>query len=200
MTVHVMQPKSSKDRESIYRFLYEIWSDEFCRSMEGMDHEQRLMKDALDETAQHLIAVDRSGRIVGCVRTNVLGTTALPDNFRNHLRSEELAVLFGGEEIRYASHFAVAPDARGRTVASLLIGALHPRLEEIGIEPIPITASALGRESFFSIVYSFKRQVFERAGDLDDRTAALFGALEALIRLPTTFAMTTVYVAHGVVA
>lgn len=125
MTVHVMQPKSSRDRESIYRFLYEIWSDEFCRSMEGMDHRQRIMKDALDETAQHLIAVDHSGRIVGCVRTNVLGTTALPDNFRKHLRSDELAELFGGDEIRYASHFAVAPDARGRTVASLLIGALY---------------------------------------------------------------------------
>jgi CRP-like cAMP-binding protein len=73
-------------------------------------------------------------------------------------------------------------------------------LQDIGIETIPISASTLGREAFFSIVFSFKRQVLERAGELDEPTAALFVALEDLIKKPTTFAMTMVYVAHGVVS
>ncbi|OHE78086.1 MAG: hypothetical protein A2107_05085 [Verrucomicrobia bacterium GWF2_62_7] len=112
-----------------------------------------------------------------------------------HPPPPELASL---EERIAAAQAAAGGD---RHVGRKLLGYMHEiGLEEIGIEPIPITASALGRESFFSIVYSFKRQVLARAGNLDDRTAALFGALEELIRRPTTFAMTTVYVAHGVVA
>jgi ubiquinone/menaquinone biosynthesis C-methylase UbiE/CRP-like cAMP-binding protein/GNAT superfamily N-acetyltransferase len=125
MTVHVMQPKSTHDRESIYRFLYEIWSDEFCRSMEGMDHGQRLMKDDLDETAKHFIAVDHAGRIRGCVRANIVRKTVFPEILQIRLKIPELVELFGEDKLCYASHFAVAPDARGRTVASLLIRALY---------------------------------------------------------------------------
>jgi SAM-dependent methyltransferase/GNAT superfamily N-acetyltransferase len=125
MTVHVVQAKNSRDREDTYRFLYEIWSGEFGRNMEGMDHEHRLMKDALDETAHHFTAVDESGRILGCARANILGRTLLPENYRTYLKQTELVELFGPEMLCYASHFTVAPEARGKTVASLLIAALY---------------------------------------------------------------------------
>jgi ubiquinone/menaquinone biosynthesis C-methylase UbiE/CRP-like cAMP-binding protein/GNAT superfamily N-acetyltransferase len=149
MTTYVVQPKSSRDCESIYRFLYEIWSDEFCRSMEGMDHKNRLMKDALDETAHHLIAVDQSGRIVGCVRANILGNTRLPETIDRDLRSADLIELFGSEKVIYGSHFAVAPEARGRTVASLLIAALyHHCLDEGAL--VGISYCALHYVSFYS--------------------------------------------------
>jgi ubiquinone/menaquinone biosynthesis C-methylase UbiE/CRP-like cAMP-binding protein/GNAT superfamily N-acetyltransferase len=125
MTVHVTQPKCRSDREKIYRFLYEIWSEEFNRSMEGMDHENRLMRDALDSTATHFIAVDSSGRILGCVRINILGAGTAPDAVQGHLKPAALVGLFGEGHIGYCSHLAVAPDSRGRTVASLLIAALY---------------------------------------------------------------------------
>jgi len=125
MSIQVIRPKNEREREGIYRFLYEIWSDEFHRSMEGMDHEHRLLHDALDETAQHFVAIDPSGRIQGCVRVNMLGNTALPEKLQAQLRTVELIKLFGGEQVYYLSHFAVAPEARGRTVASLLLGALY---------------------------------------------------------------------------
>jgi hypothetical protein len=67
------------------------------------------------------------------------------------------------------------------------------------VKHVPITASALGRQQFFSIVYSFKRQVLERAGECDAQATALFHALEDIISEPTSFAMTTVFVAYGVV-
>ena len=125
MNIQVVQPKNRQDRESIYRFLYEIWSDEFCRSMEGMDHERRLLHDALDETAQHFVAIDSSGQIHGCVRINMLENTTLSEQLHKQLRTAELIKLFGGEKVYYLSHFAVAPEARGKTVASLLLGALY---------------------------------------------------------------------------
>ena len=58
-------------------------------------------------------------------------------------------------------------------------------------------AAELGRQTFFSIVYSFKRQVLERSGWLDESASAVFATLEDLILRPDTFAMTTVFVAHG---
>lgn len=125
MTIHVTQPKCQTDREKIYRFMYEIWSEEFNRSIAGMDHAKRLMKDALDKTAHHFIAVDHSGRLVGCARINILDLGTVPDGVECHLEPMALVDLFGENRIGYCSHFAVAPDARGKTVASLLIGALY---------------------------------------------------------------------------
>jgi hypothetical protein len=87
------------------------------------------------------------------------------------------------------------------TVGRKLHGYLHEAgLRDVGVEHIPITASTIGRETFFSIVYSFKRQLLEREGTLDKPTTAFFAALEDLIRKPATFAMTTVFVAHGAVS
>lgn len=125
MTTHVMQPKNSHDRESIYRFLYEIHADEFHRPMDGMDHEQRQVKDALDHSAQHFIAVDPAGTILGCLRNNILATADLPVKLGVDLKADELLELFADNEVCYASHFAVAPNARGKTVASLLIKSLY---------------------------------------------------------------------------
>jgi ubiquinone/menaquinone biosynthesis C-methylase UbiE/predicted GNAT family N-acyltransferase len=124
MAIHIAQPKSRYDRECIYRFLYEIWSDEFSRTMEGMDHQHRLMKDPLDDTAHHFFAMDSSGRIRGCVRSNIVQKAPFPEKLQTWLKTKELADLFGGDKICYISHFAVSTDARGKTVASLLIEAL----------------------------------------------------------------------------
>lgn len=125
MSVHVLQPKSAHDKENIYRFLYGIWANELYRSMEGMDHERRSMKDELDEWAKHLIAVNRSGRVVGCLRINLLRDASLPNRFDRQLKITELVEQFGSEKICYASHFTVASAARGKTVASLLVWALY---------------------------------------------------------------------------
>lgn len=144
-----MQPQNSRDREKIYRFLYEIWSEEFSRSMEGMNHEHRFMKDGLDKTAIHLAAIDWSGRIVGCVRINILSKTALSDTLKKYLKIKELVELFGSDKICYASHFAVAPEARGRTVASLLIAALYRLCLDKGVS-VGISYCALQFVSIYS--------------------------------------------------
>ena len=113
MTIHVIRSKTDSDRKKVYRFLYDIWSKEFLRSMDGMNHEYRYFKDELDQTAQHFIAVDRAGEVLGCVRGNILTDTSLPGNLQRHLRVARLFEVFHGNQICYGSHFAVAPSARG---------------------------------------------------------------------------------------
>jgi SAM-dependent methyltransferase len=106
----------------------------------------------------------------------------------------------GLEDLEKRIADAQAAAGGDRHVGRKLHGYMHEiGLQEVSVEHIPITASALGRDVFFSIVYSFKRQVLERAGGLDARTTALFSALEDRIKRPATFAMTTVFVAHGLV-
>lgn len=72
----------------------------------------------------------------------------LPKDFRKRLKSAELVELFGGDAICYASHFAVAPEARGRTVASLLIAALYRFYLNEGVQ-VGISYCALNFVSFY---------------------------------------------------
>ena len=125
MAIHVIQAKTQDDRENVYRFLYDIWSNEFNRSMDGMNHEYRFLEDELDQTAQHFIAVDQSGMILGCVRANILGASNLSGDLGDRLQAAKLTKIFEPDQLCYASHFAIAPSARGKTVASLLIKALY---------------------------------------------------------------------------
>ena len=88
-----------------------------------------------------------------------------------------------------------------RYIGRKLHGYMHEiGLEDIAVEHILITANALGHDVFFSIVYSFKRQVLERVGELDEQSLSIFNELKNSILRPSTFAMTTVFVAHGTVA
>jgi ubiquinone/menaquinone biosynthesis C-methylase UbiE len=106
----------------------------------------------------------------------------------------------GLEELEQRIVEAQAAGGGDRHIGRKLHGYMFEAgLLEIGVEPIPITASMLGREAFFSIVYSFKRQVLERTGRLDEQDRALFSVLKEHIRNPATFASTTVYAAHGIV-
>jgi SAM-dependent methyltransferase len=106
----------------------------------------------------------------------------------------------GMEELERRVLSVQAAAGGDRYVGRKLFGYMHDiGLQQISIEHVPITAAALGRETFFSIVYSFKRQILERAGELDDQTEAVFTELGELIRKETTFAMVTAFIAHGTV-
>ncbi len=148
MTIDVIQSHSGQNNHNIFRFLYEIWSTEISRSMTGMDHSNGIIKDELDDTAEYFIAVDPSGEIMGCVRLNFLNNSSPSNNLIKHLQISKLVELIGKDKICYASHFAIAPKARGRTVASLLIAELYryclKRDTEIGI-----SYSALNYVSFY---------------------------------------------------
>lgn len=148
MTIHVLQAKTDSQRKALFRFLYEIYSTEFFRSMDGMNHEYRFLQDELDQTAQHFIAVDESGQVLGCVRGNILDIAQLPENLKTHLQINRLVDLFPGNQICYASHFAVAPNARGKTVASLLIKALYRYYLEHKID-VGVSYCALHYISFY---------------------------------------------------
>jgi len=175
---------------------------ERCRFVKGTGNRLPLDDDEVDFSYarllfQHLPApLEVLAEMRRVTRTGGMVVVLDVDDRSNiiHPAPEGLETL----EKRIASAQAAA--GGDRHVGRKLHGYMHEiGLQEVGVEHVPITASALGRQIFFSIVYSFKRQVLERAGELDEQTASLFHALQDLIDQPTTFAMTTVFVAHGVV-
>jgi len=86
-----------------------------------LDRKRGWLKDPLDQQASHLLAVDREGEIVGCLRTNLLGDTLFPSGRAKSLRLEAVAATLGGDRVTYSSRLMVEPSLRGRTIASLLV-------------------------------------------------------------------------------
>lgn len=124
MAIRVVRVTDPVDREKVFRFLYELWSGEFERSMSGMDHERGRMMDELDAAARHFAALDEAGRIVGCIRTNIFSEGGLHGDLAAWMRASDLTELLGAERVGFTSHLAVAPHVRGRTVASQLVAAV----------------------------------------------------------------------------
>ncbi len=123
MTVVIRAPRDDEERTKIYRFLYEIWAEEFGREMPGMDHEQRVMRDELDHWAQHFMAIDESGEVIGCLRNNYFARGDPTPDLQRKMQFQQLFDMFDTRNITFTSHLALEPAARGKTVISQLISA-----------------------------------------------------------------------------
>ena len=74
MAIEIIEARDEASREAIFRFRYEIYVREMRRPQKDADHERGRIEDSLDAFAVLLAAKDTStGRIVGTVRSNVLG-------------------------------------------------------------------------------------------------------------------------------
>ncbi len=126
MFVRITEAKTEEDRERLFRFRYRIYADELNKKLPGMDHRQRIYRDAQDEHAHLLAAVDQdTGRIVGTTRTVRLESGALPEHMAPFLNMEPMGQALGPDAVSYTSAMMVDPAYRGKTVASLLALALY---------------------------------------------------------------------------
>jgi SAM-dependent methyltransferase len=118
--VRVRAPENIEEFERLWRFRYEIYLRDRRKGSYKLDHERRWIKDALDESARHLIAVDREGGVVGCLRTSFGHETTFPAYLNDWMRFPQLAEVLGPGGFTYSSQLMVEPSLRGRTIASLL--------------------------------------------------------------------------------
>ena len=130
MNITITTPKENRDRESLFRFLYDIWITEFNRELPGTNHEREEIKDDLDLWADHFMALDESGRIVGCVRANRLSRGRTGEELSGSMGFNDLAALFGPDRVAFISHLAISRAHRGSTVISLLLAELFRYLFE----------------------------------------------------------------------
>jgi 2-polyprenyl-3-methyl-5-hydroxy-6-metoxy-1,4-benzoquinol methylase len=118
--VQVRAPKDSTEFDRIWAFRYATYVRDRRKGSYKLDHERKWIKDGLDDCARHLIAVDREGNVVGCLRTNFSHETVSPDYLQEWMRYARLTEVLGEGGFTYSSQLMVEPSLRGRTVASLL--------------------------------------------------------------------------------
>jgi ubiquinone/menaquinone biosynthesis C-methylase UbiE len=118
--VRVRAPENEQELEKLWRFRYETYMRDRRKGSYTLDHDRRWIKDALDDSAHHLIAVDREGGVVGCLRTSFGHETTFPDYLNEWMRYPRLGETLAPSAFTYSSQLMVEPSLRGRTIASLL--------------------------------------------------------------------------------
>ncbi|WP_022664965.1 GNAT family N-acetyltransferase [Desulfospira joergensenii] len=128
MNIIVTRPRGEEDKTGLFRFLYRIWAREIKQDLPGTDHGRKEIRDRLDPLADHFMAMDEEGRIVGCVRVNHL-SRGIPDpSLFQNMEFDRLAGLFGPDRVAFISRLAIDPAHRGGTVISLLLADLFCHL------------------------------------------------------------------------
>ena len=126
MFVRILEMKTPEERARLYRFRYRIYAEELKKRVPGMDNKGRLYRDAQDEYALLLAAVDQdTGRIVGTARTLRAGDGPLPEHIAAQLNMEPMIQALGEDAVSFTSAMMVDPTYRGKTVASLMALALY---------------------------------------------------------------------------
>ncbi len=121
MFVRVRPPVDDAELEGLWAFRYATHLRDELPHSQYLDHTRGWLKDPLDEQARHLLAVDREGEIVGCLRSSVVEDTSFPSGLAKSLRIEQVVATLGGSRVTYSSRLMVEPSLRGRTIASLLV-------------------------------------------------------------------------------
>jgi predicted GNAT family N-acyltransferase len=118
-SIHFAQ--TERERQEIYRLRYEVYIDEMRKPYPDADHEARMLRDALDDTAV-LLVCRGAGRVVGTVRSLML---------RDAMASPELVARlaldrFAGpvrRHVNLCSRLVIAQGHRGgRALLAVLLG------------------------------------------------------------------------------
>ncbi|MGD9823275.1 GNAT family N-acetyltransferase [Desulfobacter sp.] len=148
MNIIISRPAGDEDRQGVYRFLYRIWVQECGRELPGTDHTLERIRDDLDDWADHFVAMDEQGQVVGCVRVNRLSRGRPDQGLVRSLGFEPLSGLFDPETIVFISHLAVLPAYRGGTVISLLLADMFRHLLETRVN-VALCICRLGMVSLY---------------------------------------------------
>jgi CRP-like cAMP-binding protein/predicted GNAT family N-acyltransferase len=101
---------SDNVREALYRFRYEVFTEEqqMCRNI--ADHERRVLIDPLDEHAVHL-CLEHDGELVGSMRS-LQGLDHVPSSWRVNLFLDKFA-QFPSSYFTFSGRLLIMPAHRG---------------------------------------------------------------------------------------
>jgi SAM-dependent methyltransferase len=126
MFVHVQHVQHPSDREQVYRFRYRVLVEELRQAPASADHKRRMVRDALDDSARLLVAVDeQNGAVVGTLRSCFGSDQPLDPKLVKALGLEPMVGAVGAERISYTSGLVVDPAFGGETIASTLATQLY---------------------------------------------------------------------------
>jgi hypothetical protein len=129
--IEIRLAKTTNEREQIYRFRYQIYSEEMGRRQDYADHDRRMIVEPLDVTGK-VFGAWEDGSVVGTVRTNFARDFDL--GYYEHLYSLQRAGAYHPQHTSITTKLMVAKNHRGWNLAVLLAVAAYKTLRENGIE------------------------------------------------------------------
>lgn len=120
---NIKMARTNKERQQIFLFRYQVYITEMGKSPAGADHENKLFRDELDDSARLLYA-EADGQLVGTVRFNYRGTRRFPAFWEQRYKIDRFAADFG-DHITMTSRMMVAKAWRGSRVSAALVGAAY---------------------------------------------------------------------------
>merc|ERR1712176_168920 len=72
-------------------------------------------------------------------------------------------------------------------------------LENVKVHLIPYSCHDVSPEEYFQIIYSFRKMILEKRGCMDESMQKLFEDIQQLLKEPTTYASTVIFLVEGTV-
>jgi CRP-like cAMP-binding protein/predicted GNAT family N-acyltransferase len=109
---------TDQERESIYRFRYQVYVEEMGKSLSGADHDRRIIHDEVDDFSTLLYATG-DGEVQATLRLTWADQGTIPERHRTYYALDRFAER-PDKDIVLASRLMLSPDLRG----SALLGRL----------------------------------------------------------------------------
>lgn len=120
MSIHVSKAETEEQRQAVYRFRYRIYVEELEWEPPSVDHENRLLRDALDPLAQSYL-LESDGEPVGTLRLLYLSRLADAGKLREKYALGPVLNSFQPDEVMFSSRFMLHPRLRhGKAILSLV--------------------------------------------------------------------------------
>jgi hypothetical protein len=127
---------TDEERDTVFSLRYQIYVKEMGRLGDQADHERGQLRDALDGTARHILAV-QDGRPVGIMRIHWGGDAPFAPDLREAYSLDTFADILEDRQICIAERLMLPADLRGnRELTSGLYVFLYRFLVEEGVEII----------------------------------------------------------------
>ena len=122
------QACSAEEKQSIYQFRYRIFSQHLGRDdLDGVDHERRILSDALDTISTHFYFGDFC-RPIAAVTVSPLDDAYLPVELSQCLEISRLSEAVDTQRMRLVNWLLVDPDHSGSSLVPLLLSSCYELL------------------------------------------------------------------------
>lgn len=123
-----------EEKEAIYRLRYSVFAESLKRrDLEGLDHDNKLLIDPLDEVSVHYYVGER-GRPLAAISVAPLSKQMTPPVLYGFLGVPRLSEVVQIERIRFANWLVVSPAFAGSSVVTKVLGAGYEDLLLGGVD------------------------------------------------------------------
>lgn len=162
VTQQVRQARTAEEKQSIYQFRYRVFAEHLGRDdLDGLDHEGRVLSDALDPISTHFYFGEFSSP-VAAVTLSPLAETDLPDELSRFLAIGSLKQAVDIQQMQMVNWLLVDPDQSGGSLVPMLLSTCYEQLLE-GDTELLLTFCRPGLVAFYERLgleqYSYATQL-----------------------------------------